>query len=94
MSFVSEIEVVFATGSLEWSRAIDENDRIIYVVFLPEICEKLICDSIVSCRFKLCMEQIIRFWIDSSVQPILFIIESNHGIIDRNVIRAPTRFRL
>jgi len=94
MSFVSEIEIVFATGSMKWSRAIDENDRVIYVVFLPGICEKLICNSIASCRFKLCKEQIIRFWIDSSVQPILFIIESNHGLIDRNVIRAPTRLRL
>ena len=56
MSFVSEIEAMFATGLLKWSCAIDENDRVIYVVFLAEICEKLICDSIVSCRLKLCMK--------------------------------------
>jgi len=39
MSFVSKIEAMFATGLLKWSCAIDENDRVIYVVFLAEICE-------------------------------------------------------
>ena len=68
MPLVSKIEIVFSTDSPKWSGAIDENDRVIYVVFLAEICKKkLICDSIVSCRFKLCMKQIIRFWIDNSV---------------------------
>jgi len=40
------------------------------------------------------MKQIVRFRIDSSVKPILFIVKSNHGLINRNVIRAPSRFRL
>ena len=94
MSFVSEIEVMSSTGSLEWSCAINENDRVIYVVFLAEICEKLICDRIVSCRLKLCVKQIVRFRIDSSVQPILFIVKSNHRLINRNVIRASPRLWL
>jgi len=38
MSFVSEIEAVFATGSLKWSRTIDENDRVINIVFVAEFC--------------------------------------------------------
>ena len=40
------------------------------------------------------MVQIVRFRIDSSVQPVLFIIESNHRFINRNVIRDSNRFRL
>jgi len=33
------------------------------------------------------MEQFISFEIDRSVQPVLLVIESNHGFLDRNVIR-------
>ena len=62
-------------------------------MFVTEISEKSICESVICRRLKLCMKQIVRFRIDSSVQPILFILKSNHGLIDRNVIRAPTRFR-
>jgi hypothetical protein len=40
------------------------------------------------------MEQIVRFEIDSNVQPILFIVNLNYRFIDHNVIRAPTRFLL
>ena len=36
MPFVFKIEVVFATGSLKWSRAIDENGRVINVVFFTD----------------------------------------------------------
>jgi len=94
MPFVSEIEVVFATGSLKCSRVIKKNDRAINVMFLAEIYQKLICENIVSCRLKPCMEQIIRFWIDGSVQPILFVFKSAHRLINCSVIRAPTRFWL
>ncbi|VTT86648.1 hypothetical protein DM2_1671 [Halorubrum sp. DM2] len=46
---------MFATGSLKWSRAINEKDRVIYIVFFAEFREKPICESIVSRRFNLCM---------------------------------------
>jgi len=55
MSFVSEIEAVFATGLLEWGRAINEKDRVIDVVFFTEFREKLVCDRIIACRLKLCV---------------------------------------
>jgi hypothetical protein len=48
MSFVSEIEVVFATRSVKWCRVINETDRVIYVVFVAELRDKLICESVVS----------------------------------------------
>jgi len=40
MSFVSEIEALFATGSLKWSSAINEKDRVIYIMFFAKIREK------------------------------------------------------
>jgi len=55
MSFVSKIEIVFATGLLKWSRTIDEKDRVINVVFFADFREKPICESVISCRFKLCV---------------------------------------
>jgi hypothetical protein len=63
-------------------------------VFATEISEKPICDSVIRRWLKLCMEQIVRFRIDSSVQPILFIVKPSHSLINRNVIRPPTGFRL
>jgi len=71
-----------------------ENSCVIDVVFVTGISEKSICESVICRWFKLCMAQIVRFWINSSVQPILFIVKSNHCLIDRNVIRSPARFRL
>jgi len=63
-------------------------------VFVTEISEKPICESVIRRRLKLCMKQIVRFRIDSSVQPILFVVKPNHSLINRDVIRAPTRFWL
>ncbi|SFH66913.1 hypothetical protein SAMN04488066_11636 [Halorubrum aquaticum] len=56
MSFVSELEVMFVTGSLKWNRAINEKDRVIYIVCFAKFREKLICDYVCSCRLKLCIE--------------------------------------
>jgi len=40
------------------------------------------------------MNQTVHFRIDSSVQPILVTVESNHRLINRNVIRTLSRFWL
>ncbi len=63
-------------------------------MFVTEFSEKPIRESVICRRIKLCMEQIVRFRNDSSVQPILFIVKLNHSLINRNVIRASTSLRL
>jgi hypothetical protein len=63
-------------------------------MFVAEGGKKSICESVICRWFKLCVEQIVRFRIDSGVQPILFIVKLDHSPIDRNVIRAPSRFWL
>ena len=40
------------------------------------------------------MEQFVCFWIDSSVQPVLLSIGSDHSLINRDVIRALSIFGL
>jgi flavin reductase (DIM6/NTAB) family NADH-FMN oxidoreductase RutF len=36
------------------------------------------------------MEDSVCIWIDCSVQPILFVIDSNHCLVEGNVIRVRT----
>lgn len=38
------------------------------------------------------MQQFVRFEVNGSVQPILFIVESDH-LVNRNVIWIPAEFR-
>jgi hypothetical protein len=56
MSFVSEIETVTSAGFVQWCRTIDEKHGVIDVVFLAQFVEERVCESVVSCRFTLCME--------------------------------------
>ena len=55
MPFVSEIEVVFFTGTMKRNRTINEKDRFVNIVFVADFREKPICESVISCRFKLCV---------------------------------------
>ena len=64
------------------------------VVFLAEFREERVSDHVRSGRFKLCMEQFVRIGIDSGVQPVLLVVELDHGFIDRDVIRIPSGFGL
>jgi len=34
------------------------------------------------------MKEYVRFRIDAGIQPVLLIVDSNHGFVERNVIRA------
>jgi len=40
------------------------------------------------------MEKIVRFGIDNSVQPVALIVELDHGLVERDVIRLGTVCRL
>ena len=40
------------------------------------------------------MEQFVRVGIDGGARPISLVIESDHGLIDRNVIRTPSSLGL
>jgi hypothetical protein len=88
MFFVSEIEAVTTTGVFQRVRTVDEIGGVVYVVFLAEFGNERLSKNAVRGRIKPCMKHFVRLWIDCGVQPVLFIIESNHGFIDRNVIRV------
>jgi hypothetical protein len=40
------------------------------------------------------MKDSVRCWIDSSVQPVLFVVDPDRFLIDRNAIRTLTTSRL
>ncbi len=74
--------------------AIDEKDGVVNIVFLAEFGKERMSNSFVCRRFQRCLQQFGCFRIDSSVQPVLLIIEPDHGLIHRNVIRIPIGFGL
>lgn len=59
LSFVFEIEVVFATDSVKWSRAINREKFVIYVMFFAALRENCSAKTIASRRFKLSMNKIV-----------------------------------
>jgi len=66
-----------------------ENSRIMYTVFVTEPSESrsVRASFVVGSSFVWSNRS---FWIDSSVQPIVFIVKSEHSLIDHNVIRTAT----
>jgi hypothetical protein len=56
-------------------------------VFLAQFGEERVSEHVRSGWFELRMQQFVGFWVDSSVQPVFFIIQSDHGLVDRDVIR-------
>ncbi len=75
-------------------RPIDEKHGVGDVVFLGELRQKRMSENLCCRRFKLCMKQFFRLGIDGSIQPILLVVELDHGLINRDVIRTPSSFGL
>jgi len=94
MFLVSEIESMSLTGVFQRCGPIDKKHGVINVVFLAELGKKCMGENICSRWFKLCIEQFIRFRVDSGVQPILLVVESDHRLINHNVIRILSRLWL
>jgi len=73
---------------------IDEKHGVFEIVFLTKLLQKLLCQCR-RCRGKQPnMQELVRFWIDSSVQPELLAIDLDHRLVKRNVIRAHVSGRL
>ncbi len=68
--------------------AIDEKHGVFDIVFLREFLQKSFSQRGRSRRERPHMENSVRFRIDCSVQPIPVIIDLNHGLVERNVIRS------
>lgn len=69
-------------------RSIDEEHGIVEGMSLNEFLQELFYQIGYYRWIQPYMKDSIRFWIDNSVQPIFFIVESDHGFVKRNVIRT------
>lgn len=66
---------------------IDEEERVIDDMFLAEFGEEHLGNRLIPRRRELDVQQAVRVGIDSSVQLEPFVVEVDHGFINRDVIR-------
>ena len=63
-------------------------------MFLGKFSQKRMSENL-RCRwFEFYMEQFVCLGIDSGIQPIMLIVESDHGLVNRNVVLTPASFGL
>ena len=67
--------------------SIDETHSIVEVMFLTKFLQKPFRQCGRSRRIQPRMQNFVRFWLDSSVQPIAMVVKLNHRLVKRDVIR-------
>ena len=79
---------------MEVSRAVNEENGVFDIVFLPQFSEKYLGKS--GCRGSKQpqMKEFVCVWISSSRQPVLLTVDANHCLVDRNLIRTFATGRL
>ena len=87
VAFIAEIEPVTVAGFFQGRRPVDEKHGVVDVVFLAQFREERVREHVRSGWFELRMQQFVGVWVDSSVQPVLFVVESDHRLLDGDVIR-------
>ena len=87
MLLVSKSEPRSTECSLEMVFSIDEKHGIVEFLFLSEFLQEPFCQRGCGRRIQPCMEDFVRSWINSSVQPITIIVKLNHCFVERDVIR-------
>jgi hypothetical protein len=81
-----KIEAVSLTGAFQRGGTIDEKHGPTDGIFLAEFIEVCVSNNVDSGRLKLSVKQLVSFWIDGSVQPVVLVVELYHGFTGRNVI--------
>ena len=94
MCDVPKSEAVSVECSLKPRSSIDEEFGILHVVFLSEFLEEFLGHDRCSGWKQPDVEVSVRLGIDGSLQPPSLVIQLNHGLVDRYVIRAIPMLRL
>jgi hypothetical protein len=63
-------------------RAINEKHGVVDIAFLAKFNNKHVNDTLVRRRLKRCVQELVCFGIDSSVQQILLVIELDHSFVN------------
>lgn len=87
MRHVMKSEPGFEQGSLKPWSAIDQEFSGLDVMFLAEFRHEAFGKRDRSRGEELGVQEFVRFEIDSGVQPVALIVESNHDLVERDVIR-------
>jgi len=90
VEFVSEIEAVPLQCCFEPICSIDEKHGVVDVVFLAEFSKEDFGQNGCIRSKKTDVEKFVRIRIDASVQSVLLIVDANHTLIQRNLIRIFT----
>jgi hypothetical protein len=69
-------------------RTINEKHSLLDIMFLSEFSEKRMSKNLGCGWLKRCLEQFVRVRINCRVQLVLLVIESDHGLVNRNVVRT------
>jgi hypothetical protein len=74
--------------SLEMLGAIDEKHSGFDIVFLVEFAEEHLGECSGGRRKQPHVQQLIPLWINGSVQPVLLVVDPNHRLVERDVVRV------
>jgi hypothetical protein len=87
MFFVSALEAKSIERTRKVCRTVDENCRVLDLLLLAEFTQKQHGELRRTRLKQPCVQDFVRRGIDGCVQPVTFIVDLNHGLVDRNVIR-------
>ena len=90
MSRSLKSEACSGQRSLEVLSAVDQKHGGFDVVFLAEFTQENLCQGGRRRRKQPNVQQVVRLGVASSVQPILLVVDPNHSLVNRDVIRAST----
>ncbi|SDM40287.1 hypothetical protein SAMN05192554_10225 [Haloarchaeobius iranensis] len=93
MSFMLESKPVTVTGHLQPWRSIDEHDGVVDGGF-SQSSLRYLGQRLGSRRIEPDVQQAIRCWSDGGVQPISLVVELDHSLVNRDVIRFDAVCRL
>ena len=88
MGDVLKSEPEMVTGRLQPGRSIDQEDRVVDEMVLAEFFEEHLGDGGGPGRIERDVEQAVGGGIDSGVQPESVVVDLDHSLVDRDVIRV------
>ena len=75
---------------LEPRYRIGGRDCVIDEMFVAEFSKEHLCNRLISRRREMDVQQSVRVGSNRCVQPVPFVVELDHGLVNRNVIRIRT----
>jgi hypothetical protein len=73
---------------LEVGRVVNEKQCVIDSVFLPEFSEEYFGKCRRGCGKQPDVKQFVCLGVGGGVQPVLLVVDANHGLVNRNLIRS------